>query len=166
MLRCMNQPRRAPVVAGGIACHSVALFLARAGIEPVVFEAYPRTDDVGGGFQIAPNGLRVMANLGVADAILQAGHACHDFCFRNHRGRDIGLVETRRAGPAVNVARKEVHRVLRAECERLGIPVRYEKRLKEITLAGPDVVATFEDGSTEVGDILLVADEFNYKVQA
>ena len=162
----MNQPRRALVVGGGIAGPSVALFLARAGIEPVVFEAYPRTDDVGGGFQIAPNGLRVLADLGLADAILRAGHACHDFCFRNHRGRDIGLVETRRAGPAVNVARKEVHRVLRAECDRLGIAMRYEKRLKEIALAGTDAVATFEDGSTEVGDFLVGADGVHSRVRA
>jgi hypothetical protein len=29
-----------------------------------VLEAYPRADDVGGSFQIAPNGVRVLAELG------------------------------------------------------------------------------------------------------
>jgi 2-polyprenyl-6-methoxyphenol hydroxylase-like FAD-dependent oxidoreductase len=45
-----DAPRRALVIGGGIAGPAVALFLARAGIEPVVLEAYPRTEAVGGGF--------------------------------------------------------------------------------------------------------------------
>src|SRR5579883_2113330 len=99
----MNTPRRALVVGGGIAGPAVALFLARSGIAPVVLEAYPPSEDVGGGFQIAPNGLRVLGELGLADALLAQGHPCNDMAFRNHRGRLIGVARTGRAGPAVNV---------------------------------------------------------------
>ncbi|MEO7734093.1 MAG: FAD-dependent monooxygenase, partial [Kofleriaceae bacterium] len=69
----MKSVRRALVIGGGIAGPAAALFLARAGIETLVCEAYPRTDDVGGGLQIAPNGVRVLAELGVADAMMRAG---------------------------------------------------------------------------------------------
>jgi 2-polyprenyl-6-methoxyphenol hydroxylase-like FAD-dependent oxidoreductase len=162
----MNAPRRALVVGGGIAGPAVALFLARAGIEPVVLEAYPPTEDVGGGFQIAPNGLRVLAELGLADVLLARGHACSDMAFRNHQGRLIGVVRTARAGKAVNILRAAVHRVLRDEAARRGIDVRYGKRLASVTEAGREVVATFEDGTTEVGDFLVGADGVHSRVRA
>jgi 2-polyprenyl-6-methoxyphenol hydroxylase-like FAD-dependent oxidoreductase len=161
-----NAPRRALVIGGGIAGPATALFLARAGIEPVIFEAYACSDDVGGGFQIAPNGLRVLAELGLAEALLAEGHASADMAFRNHRGRLIGVARTAQAGPGVNVMRAVVHRVLRDEVERRGLDVRYEKRLVGISEAGREVVATFEDGTTEVGDFLVGADGVHSRVRS
>jgi 2-polyprenyl-6-methoxyphenol hydroxylase-like FAD-dependent oxidoreductase len=162
----MNAPRRALVVGGGIAGPAVALFLARTGIEPVVLEAYAPTEDVGGAFQIAPNGLRVLAELGLADRLLAQGHPCSDMAFRNHRGRLLGVVRTARAGCGVNVVRAAVHRALRDEVARRGIDVRYRKRLKGIAEAGREVVATFDDGTTEVGDFLVGADGVHSRVRA
>jgi 2-polyprenyl-6-methoxyphenol hydroxylase-like FAD-dependent oxidoreductase len=162
----MNRPRRALVIGGGIAGPAVALFLARAGIEPVVFEAYPRSEDVGGGFQIAPNGLRVLSELGLADNLFAQGHPCSDMAFRNHRGRLIGVVRTARAGRAVNILRANVHRILRDEVRRRGIEICYEKRLVNVTEAGPEVVTTFEDGATEVGDFVVGADGVHSRVRA
>jgi 2-polyprenyl-6-methoxyphenol hydroxylase-like FAD-dependent oxidoreductase len=161
-----DAPRRALVIGGGIAGPAVALFLARAGIDPVVLEAYPRTEAVGGGFQIAPNGLRVLAELGLADTLLAQGHPCADMAFRNHHGRLIGVVRTSRAGRAVNILRAHVHQALRDEAVRRGIEVRYDKRLASVTEAGKEVVASFEDGTTEVGDFLIGADGVHSRVRA
>ncbi len=162
----MNTQRRALVVGGGIAGPALALFLARAGIEPVVFEAYPPTDDVGGAFQIAPNGLRVLAELGLADALLAQGHPCSDMAFRNHQGRLIGVARTARSGPGVNILRAAVHRVVRDEVARRGLAVHYGRRLRGLSDAGGRVVATFEDGTTEAGDFLVGADGVHSRVRA
>jgi 2-polyprenyl-6-methoxyphenol hydroxylase-like FAD-dependent oxidoreductase len=162
----MKTSRRALVIGGGIAGPATALFLARAGVEPLVFETYPCKEDVGGGFQIAPNGLRVLAELGLADALLAQGHPCSDMAFRNHLGRLIGVVRTGRAGHGVNILRRIVHRVLRDEANRRGIDIRYEKRLTGIAEAGSEVVATFEDGTTEIGDFLVGADGVHSRVRA
>ncbi len=161
-----DRPRRALVVGGGIAGPAVALFLARAGFQPVVLEAYPRTEDVGGAFQIAPNGLRVLGELGLAEPLLAQGHPCADMVFRNHHGRSIGVVRTARSGVGVNVMRAVVHRLLRDEVARRGIDLRFDKRLSGVATAGEEVVATFADGTTEVGDFLLGADGVHSRVRA
>ncbi|HEX8794432.1 MAG TPA: FAD-dependent monooxygenase, partial [Polyangiaceae bacterium] len=106
-----------------------------------MLEAYPRTEDVGGAFQIAPNGLRVLAELGLADTLLVQGQPCSDMAFRNHRGRLIGVVRTARAGHGVNILRAAVHRALRDEAQRRGIDVRYGKRLASVAQAGREAVA-------------------------
>jgi 2-polyprenyl-6-methoxyphenol hydroxylase-like FAD-dependent oxidoreductase len=86
--------------------------------------------------------------------------------FRNHHGRLIGVVRTGRAGKAVNILRAHVHQALREEALRRGIEVRYDKRLASVTQAGKEVVATFEDGTTEVGDFLVGADGVHSRVRA
>jgi 2-polyprenyl-6-methoxyphenol hydroxylase-like FAD-dependent oxidoreductase len=162
----MASIRRALVIGGGIVGPALALFLKRGGIEPLVFEAYPRKDDAGGGFQIAPNGLRVLADLGLAEALLREGSPSGDMAFRNHRGREIGLVRTAKAGTAVNIGRSNVLRALRDAVEEARIVVRYGKRLRDLSVAGREVIATFEDGTTEVGDFLVGADGVHSRVRA
>src|SRR6185312_4764141 len=130
--RGMNSARRALVVGGGIAGPALGLFLERAGLRPVVFEAYPRTDDVGGSFQIAPNGARVLAELELAEPLLRAGHPTRGFTFRNHEGRIIGVARTDRTGVAINVTRRALQRLLRDATERRGVEVVYGKRLRGV----------------------------------
>src|SRR5262249_30281630 len=143
-----------------------ALFLKRAGFDPVMLEAYPRADDVGGSFQIAPNGVRVLAELGLADALVREGQPSRAFCFRNHHGRVIVAARTDKSGIAVNVTRAALQRLLRDGVEREGIAVRFKKRVRAITTAGSEVVVELEDGSSEIGDFLVGADGVASRVRA
>jgi hypothetical protein len=65
---------RRGLVNGGIAGPVLALFLKRAGIEPLIFEveAYPRTDDAGGGFQIM--GCSLFSEIVTLAGVLLRGH--------------------------------------------------------------------------------------------
>ena len=162
----MNKPRRAIIVGGGIAGSALSVFLARAGVRPLLIEAYPKGASTGGAFQIAPNGVRVLAELDVADSIGAAGQPAEDMVFRNHRGRVIGVVKTGRAGRSINVRRQPVHAALRAAVEHAGIETRYEAKLVDIAVRGSEVIASLADGSTEVGDFLVGADGVHSRVRS
>jgi len=162
----MHKPRRAIIVGGGIAGSALSLFLTRTGVRPVLVEAYPKDASTGGSLQIAPNGVRVLAELGVADAIAAAGQRAESMVFRNHRGRVIGVVKTGRAGPSINVRRQPVHAALRAAVERQGVETRYEAKLVDIAVRGSQVIASLADGSSEVGDFLVGADGVHSRVRS
>jgi 2-polyprenyl-6-methoxyphenol hydroxylase-like FAD-dependent oxidoreductase len=162
----MTHTHRAIVIGGGIAGPALSLFLTRSGIVPQIFEAYPAPSTIGGAFQIAPNGMRVMAALGLADRVAAAGAPSSTFDFRNHHGRTIGHMNLRRSGIGVTILRADFHRLLVEEAARQGVSMAYNKRLDSIEDRGAEVVAHFEDGSTASGDVLIAADGVNSRVRA
>lgn len=154
----MRQQHRAIIIGGGIAGPALALFLQRGGITPQIFEAYPEPATIGGGFQIAPNGMRVMAALGLDGQVKAAGAVTSKFAFRNHQGRALGQIDLQHCGFGVTIRRDAFHRILLDEVGRRGLSVTYNKRLRAIEDSGSEVVAHFEDGSMAWGDMLLATD--------
>lgn len=162
----MTHTSRAIIIGGGIAGPAASLFLQRAGIESQIFEAYQEPTTIGGGFQIAPNGMRVLRALGLADQVASAGVPSSDFVFRNQRGHTIGQIDVSRSGYGVTILRSAFHRILLDETTRRGVPVTYGKRLRAIEQARDTVVAHFEDGSVATGDILLASDGVHSRARA
>jgi len=161
----MEHISRALIIGGGIAGPAAALFLRRAGIESQIFEAYPEPSTIGGGFQIAPNGMRVMEALGLADQVRACGVLSSDFVFRNQHGKVIGRIDVSSAGQGVTIRRSEFHRILMDAVTRAGIPIHYGKRLSSIEQTGDSVTGQFEDGQVEKGDALLAADGVHSRVR-
>jgi salicylate hydroxylase len=61
---------RVAVVGGGIGGLSAALFLQRAGVRDVaVFEQSSQMREIGAGIQVAPNAVRLLRRLGLAEAL-------------------------------------------------------------------------------------------------
>ena len=157
---------RAIIIGGGVAGPATALFLARAGIEPIILEAHSLNEWVGGGFQVAPNGMRVLGELGIADDLERCGQPSRDFRFKNHRGKVIGFAPTGGMRPGVNVSRPHLHRLMRAAIQRQGIAIHYEKRLRDVAIDHGSVVALLDDGTCETGDFLVGADGVHSRVRA
>src|SRR5882672_7612102 len=87
-----SNPRKALIIGAGIAGPVTAIFLKRAGIDAQLFEAWPHSTGIGGGLQIAPNGMHVLAELGLADEMIRRGSVAEAFEFYSRSGALLGSI--------------------------------------------------------------------------
>src|ERR1700761_39720 len=85
-----RRPRKALIIGAGIAGPVAAIFLKRAGFDVQLFEAWPYSTGIGGGLQIAPNGMHVLAEIGLADEMIAAGSIAEAFEFYSQSGAKLG----------------------------------------------------------------------------
>ena len=108
--------RKALIIGGGIAGPTTAIFLKQAGIDAEVFEAWPYATGIGGGLQIAPNGMHVLSEMGLADELVRRGSIAESFDFHSQSGARLGSVnqnmQARFGQPAVNMCRATLNEVL------------------------------------------------------
>ncbi|WP_244567668.1 FAD-dependent monooxygenase [Bradyrhizobium erythrophlei] len=160
----MTKPsRKAIIIGAGIAGPVTAIFLKRAGIDAQLFEAWPHSTGIGGGLQIAPNGMHVLAELGLADEMIRRGSVAEAFEFYSRSGALLGSInhnmKERFGQPAVNMRRAALNEAIlnRAWCE--NVELAFEKRLLRIEdRADQPIVAHFADGTSAEGDFLIGAD--------
>jgi 2-polyprenyl-6-methoxyphenol hydroxylase-like FAD-dependent oxidoreductase len=159
----LQRSRKALIIGAGIAGPVAAILLKRAGFDAELFEAFPYSTGIGGGLQIAPNGMRVLAAIGLADDMIAAGSISESFDFCSKSGRRIGSInrnmKQRFGQPAVNMRRSTLMEAIvnTAWCE--NVELRFEKRLARIEdRADRPIVAHFTDGSSAEGDFIIGAD--------
>ena len=165
-----RRPRKALIIGAGIAGPVAAIFLKRAGYDVEVYEGWPHSSSIGGGLQIAPNGMHVMAELGLADELIREGSIAESFDFYSQGGRKLGSInrdmERRFGQPAVNTRRATLQEILFNKAWCSNAELYFEKRLVKV-IDRPDqpIVAHFADGTTAEGDFLIGADGVHSKVR-
>src|ERR1700724_3912798 len=87
-----KRARKALIIGAGIAGPVTAIFLKKAGIDAEVFEAWPYSTGIGGGLQIAPNGMHVLAEIGLADELIRRGSVAEAFEFYSQSGAKLGSI--------------------------------------------------------------------------
>lgn len=162
--------RSALIIGCGVAGPTVALFLRRAGWEPLIFEAAAQPDDYTGLFlNVATNGLHVLASLGLRDVLLADAHRCPTMVMWSGRGKRLGQVPNGPAGQpersSVVTRRADLHRVLRDEAQRHDIPIEFGARLEHIAETDSGIEARFADGRRVEGDILIGCDGINSRTR-
>lgn len=161
---------RALIIGGGIAGTAMAIFLKKIGWKTTLYEAYPQRSDIGGGLQIAPNGMRVLQTLGIAEQMVKKGTIPSETRFENQKGRVIARInkemKEKYGQPSINILRSALHICLVEEVQKQGIEIHYQKRLIDlVNEENEQVVAYFEDGSEARGDILIGADGLHSKTR-
>lgn len=162
------------IVGGGIGGLTAALALLRNGFDVTIFEQAPKLEEVGAGLQISPNGTRVLASLGLADA-LQA------ICFEPEGKEirlwntgatwklfDLGVVSRERYGhPYVTVHRNDLHQMLVQAVERLSPgAIRLAHRFTGVERndAGGVTVA-LQDRPSQTFDVVIGADGVHSQIR-
>jgi len=165
--------RRVVVVGAGIGGPVLAMWLCRLGMEVVLIEARDSAALGEGAFLgVAPNGMNVLDDLGVAEAVASHGHPCDAFRFSNRSGRQIGFIDrsqdrTRFRWPLTMIRRGQLHALLADEAARCGVEIRFGKRLAAIDRScATEVIARFADGSEVAGDVLVGADGLRSTVRS
>jgi 2-polyprenyl-6-methoxyphenol hydroxylase-like FAD-dependent oxidoreductase len=155
----MNEQKKKALILGcGIAGPAVALFLKRAGFEAEIFEA--RKTPEGFALSLSSNGVEVLKMLGLDGPVMAEGSPVTRGMMWNGKGKRLGEVTLAGEGrKSVFIKRVPLGMILAEEAERQGINIERGKKLEsiEVTSTG-GVVATFQDGTTARGDLLLGCD--------
>lgn len=71
------------------------ILLRRTGIESAIYEAWPYSKGIGGGLQIAPSGMHVMDEIGLANELISRGSLAESFDFCSQSGQRLGSINPR-----------------------------------------------------------------------
>ncbi|HYB48389.1 MAG TPA: FAD-dependent monooxygenase [Streptosporangiaceae bacterium] len=154
----------AVVVGGGIGGIAAAVALARAGIDIGVYEQSQQLAELGAGVSLAPNGLRMLERLGVADGIRRSSAWYGSPQPRLFDGRAVRH-EPDQSLPGQNVG---IHRA-----DLLGLlagqlppgTVRTGHRCTDFRQDDGSATAIFADGTTATADVVIGADGIHSVLQ-
>ncbi len=136
---------RIAIIGGGIGGLTLGLYFERAGIDCTIHELVPVVKPLGVGINLQPHAFRLLAELGLADALAARGVEPREFCFYNRHGQFIYAEPCGRhagyAWPHFSIHRGDLHEVLyEAASKRLGTAhVITDRRLVGLD-PGPDHV--------------------------
>jgi len=166
-----KETRHILIIGGGIAGKALALFLHKAANHPLsrqdvkytctIYEAYPPSEKIyiGGGLGLAPNGVAVLADLGLQDQVKKRTGVARSSRFWTEGGYPLGVWD--HAGfeyDMYGMMRSTLYDILSEELQNKGLTIEYKKRASKIEEKGDKVIVQFEDGSTAEGDYIIGAD--------
>jgi len=151
-------------VGGLTACTA----LKRAGWEAHVFEKAAEIRERGSGLAIASNAVLALRVLGLEEPVVAAGEVVDALDLRSSRGTRLGRLSLTELGRRVGAPNVAISRADLISSLRSAAPPRRlhpGRALASFRETGDSVVATFDDGSEEVGDILIGADGIHSAVR-
>lgn len=157
------------IIGGGVAGNALALFLQKALSHPLstrnftcsIYEAYPHSEKIylGGGLGLAPNGIAVLASLGLDEEIKKRTGVVKFSTFYTEGGGQLGRWKHEGYGDYMyGMMRSTLYDILREELERKGMKIQYKKRVVKVEEKDDMVHVEFEDGTIAQGDYLVACD--------
>ncbi|HLF61018.1 MAG TPA: FAD-dependent monooxygenase [Acidimicrobiia bacterium] len=155
---------RVLIAGAGVAGTAMGIAARKAGLDPIIFEAYPESAGLDHGvyLTVAINGIDALAAIDADHVVRDHGFETNHITFSSGSGRRLGRLQL---GPAMRdgtvthtVRRTDLYRVLHEEAANRGVETWHGKKLVGAEEVDGRVEVRFEDGSTASGDLLVGAD--------
>ena len=149
------------IIGGGIGGLAAACALQRQGIQVTVFERNPELREIGAGLTLWANGVQMLRQLGLADALAAVSAPLTHFECWSWRGRRLGsmrldTIEQRVGAPSLGIHRADLLRLL-ADVVSQG-SVHVQAHCVGFRQEPGHVIAHFADGHEQQADLLVGAD--------
>ncbi|MGZ9812419.1 FAD-dependent monooxygenase [Pseudoroseicyclus sp. H15] len=149
------------IAGAGVGGLVAATAFAQRGHELLVLERAPELRDGGGGFQITPNGARVLHALGLEPALRDVSVTSQGVrAFDGRGGRQLFHMPIRGDIPYRFISRARLARVLADAALAAGAEIRFDAGVRAVT---PEGCAEMLDGSTLQADLVVGAEGLHSK---
>lgn len=168
----MSLSRTAIIIGGGIGGMAAAVALRRAGWGVEVYERAAELTEVGAGITIWANAIRALEQIGLKGAIERRAIEARSGAIRSSKGKVLVSfpIEAlkQRVGNVVAAVlhRAELLEILRAATEAAGAQLHLGHSCTGFTQDDDGVTATFANGASARGDVLIGADGLRSVVRA
>jgi len=161
------------IIGAGVAGPVLAMLLKHKGFEPVIYERNASVPSGGLALALSAQSFKVLNIIGLADEVLALGIQTEAMVQRSEitgkilqerTERQSGLRETT-GWPMSVTMRSKYSKFLVEKTEERGIAIHWGKKLVDVKQDGDKVTAVFEDGTSDVGDLLVGCDGLHSKVR-
>ncbi|MFX0557786.1 FAD-dependent monooxygenase [Maribacter sp. CXY002] len=164
----MAAVKKVLVVGGGIGGQSVAIALAKNGVDVTIVERLEEFNVYGVGIIQQANALKALDKIGIADEAMKRGFPYGQVKMYTAGGHPVGVAGPPPMGkyPSHNgISRRILHEVMYEEAQKLNIPYRMGTTVKELKNNDDNVTVTFSDGSIVTYDILIASDGIHSQIR-
>ncbi|WP_425091021.1 FAD-dependent monooxygenase [Tropicimonas sp. S265A] len=159
--------REITVLGAGIGGLTAALCFAARGAQVRVLEQSDAIREVGAGLQISPNGARVLAALGLSDALISRAVRSEAVVLRDYSDGEEVLRMPLGADPGFHlIHRADLIDMLAAAARTAGVAVELGRKVDQVVFSDSEAVSLrFADGTCEPVSMLVGADGLHSPVR-
>ena len=157
----MGRSERFAIVGAGIGGLTLSIAMQRKGFNVSIFENAPSLNPLGAGLALAANAVKGFAEIGIAEAVLEAGSVLKKLLIRDDKGRILAETDSEVISKKFNtvnnftIHRADLHEVL---LKQIAGNVHLGKRCVDFKQTTRGVELIFQDGSTYDADYVIACD--------